>query len=118
MTKAQSWLVKVHLDRILSSKNEGPSPQLVTGVPMYGLYYLLPAETLATAEILVKSSYSWASARRSMHQVMLAPSRVDFRHRYLAGLRPRHRAAHMRWRETGVLLPFGEPVEAFKAPNR
>lgn len=117
LTKAQASLIKTHLDRILSS-NEAPSPQLASGVPVDGFYYLLATEILDIAEALVKSSYSWASAKRSMYQVMLAPSRVDYRDRYLAGLRPRHRAAHMRWRESGVLLPFGGPLEAFDQPNR
>lgn len=117
LTKAQSSLIRTHLDRILSS-NESPSPQLASGVPIDGFYYLVATEILDIGEALVKSSYSWAHAKRSMHQVMLAPSRVDYRERYLAGLRPRHRAAHMKWRESGVLLPFGEPVEAFDQPNR
>ena len=49
--------------------------------------------------------------------VMLAPSRQDYLDRALLLQPPRHRQCTMRFRETGVLLPFSHDTGAYTIPN-
>ena len=49
--------------------------------------------------------------------VMLAPSRQDYLDRALVVQSARHRQCTMRFRETGVLLPFSHDIRAYKIPN-
>ncbi|THH20849.1 hypothetical protein EW146_g601 [Bondarzewia mesenterica] len=67
---------------------------------------------------MVFSGYDWKTAKRGMSKVMLAPERVDYRDRYYASLKPGHRTSAARYRESGILLPFGIPKEHFNQPNR
>jgi len=46
-----------------------------------------------------------------------APSRVDYRHRFMCYLSPAHRIAFSRFREDNILLPFGAPRHDFQKPN-
>jgi hypothetical protein len=64
------------------------------------------------------STYTLPTALQSMKSVMLNPSRVDFRDRHLAVLRPVHRLAFIRFRETGVLAPFSADLSQCTEPNR
>lgn len=48
----------------------------------------------------------------------LAPARVDYRDRFLAGLKPSHRVAYMKFRRSGLVLPFGAGSAAFDTVNR
>ena len=45
------------------------------------------------------------------------PHRLDYLDRYLYSLSPEARAGAMRFKETGVLLPFGAPTNEFDTPN-
>lgn len=120
VTKAQEDLVKTCHGRILSSNElEGRTRSWFSGSPCEMLRYELDEGTMAEAGRLLKSSYSLQEAKNDMHRIMMAPSRVDYRDRYLASLRPHHRVAHMKWRDgTGIVLPFGEPAGSFTEPNR
>lgn len=64
------------------------------------------------------STYDLPIALKNMHDVMLHPSREDYRDRYLWHLQGGHRVAFMRSRESGILLPFSAAVSHFVQPNR
>ncbi|KAK7445724.1 hypothetical protein VKT23_014719 [Stygiomarasmius scandens] len=57
------------------------------------------------------------TAKTALYQVMLAPERVDYRDRYYFQLKPSHRLAVQRWRETGLLHPFGASNAHLNQPN-
>jgi hypothetical protein len=77
-----------------------------------------PFHVLAEVVTMAWSDYSWPVAREAMNQVMLAPTRIDYRERALSLLRPGHRSAFMHYRTTGVIMPFGADTGAFTEPNR
>lgn len=49
--------------------------------------------------------------------VTLAPERKDFLERHVYSLNPQHRVCFMRYREDGILLPFGCSRSAYNVPN-
>jgi hypothetical protein len=49
--------------------------------------------------------------------ITLADSRKDYRDRYMCLIPRSHRVAFSRFREDGVLLPFGFPRHDFRVPN-
>lgn len=57
-------------------------------------------------------------ANNAFTNVMNAPERVDYRHRYFAGLRPSHRLAMHEWRRFGIVLPFGAFNAHLNTPNQ
>ncbi|KAJ3999912.1 hypothetical protein F5050DRAFT_1734787 [Lentinula boryana] len=68
---------------------------------------------------MLQASQNLQDSRKAMHDVMLSPERVDYRDRYLSGLKPSHRLSFLRFRESGVLLPFADAdLETFQEPNR
>jgi hypothetical protein len=56
-------------------------------------------------------------AREIRTAINHAPSRVDYRHRFMCYLSPAHRIAFSRFREDSILLPFGTPRHDFQKPN-
>ncbi|KAJ3732960.1 hypothetical protein DFJ43DRAFT_269280 [Lentinula guzmanii] len=67
----------------------------------------------------LQASHNLQDSRKAMHDVMLSPERVDYRDRYLSGLKPSHRLSFLRFRESGVLLPFADAdLETFQEPNQ
>lgn len=56
-------------------------------------------------------------ANRIRHQVTLAPHRIDYLHRFLLLQQPKHRICHQRFRQDGILLPFGYSRDDFTVPN-
>lgn len=56
-------------------------------------------------------------AKKLRSAVTLAPERVDFLHRHMLTLTPAHRICEQRFREDGVLLPFGASRLEFSVPN-
>ncbi|KIK70079.1 hypothetical protein GYMLUDRAFT_994125, partial [Collybiopsis luxurians FD-317 M1] len=66
----------------------------------------LVAQTLP----MLRATHSVQETRKAMHSVMLCPERVDYRDRYLFGLEPRDRLSFLRFRESGILLPYGEDL--------
>lgn len=58
------------------------------------------------------------AAMRSRRAAVLADPRQEARrNRTLCGMPAAYRRAHVRYLNTGLLLPFGQPVSAFDAPN-
>ncbi|KAF5374237.1 hypothetical protein D9758_004727 [Tetrapyrgos nigripes] len=70
--------------------------------------------TIATNTI---SRLTPAVANNALHNVMMAPQRVDYRHRYYLGLEPSHRVAFQEWREFGIVYPFGGCSAHLNVPN-
>lgn len=50
-------------------------------------------------------------------RITLAPERLDFRHRRYAVVPPAHRLVADRFRQDGLLLPFGSKRSSFVVPN-
>lgn len=56
-------------------------------------------------------------AQTGRANITLAESRKDYRDRYMCLIRPSHRIAFSKFREDGLLLPFGLPRHDFRVPN-
>lgn len=56
-------------------------------------------------------------AAAAHHRVRFAASRMDHRDRIMAQLKPSHRLAFQRFRQTGIVLPFGAQDSRFDTPN-
>ncbi|KAJ4470184.1 hypothetical protein J3R30DRAFT_3301570 [Lentinula aciculospora] len=91
----------------LNTRGEGKirSLQTVAGVKQ-------PLETF-TATV-----YGLAVALKNRWTVLDAPENGDSWDRFLSRLRPSHRMAFKRFRETGVLAPFSVDTSSFMHPNR
>lgn len=81
----------------------------------------------STADLFFKEPFAMLQAVHSLHHtqktmrdVMLNPGRVDYRDRYIYGLERSHRLSFLRFRETGILLPFADTgvKKNFEYPNR
>ncbi|KAJ3878463.1 hypothetical protein F5051DRAFT_230379 [Lentinula edodes] len=64
------------------------------------------------------STYNLAVALKNRWKVLAAPENVDTWDRFLSRLRPNHRMAFKRFRETGILAPFAVDTSKFTHPNR
>lgn len=62
-------------------------------------------------------SFSTERATQIRSAVTLAPERIDYRDRHMLGLTPTHRICKQRFREDGLLLPFGASRLDFNIPN-
>lgn len=80
--------------------------------------FLYPRSTTKLGKAILGSSYSWSQAKEDMVAICFAASRVDYRERRLANLRPRHRVAHIYWMRSGMVLPLGESIHNVTQPNR
>jgi len=56
-------------------------------------------------------------AQHIRSRITLAPERVDYRDRHMLALTPARRLCTQRFREDGLLLPFGALRLAFSVPN-
>lgn len=56
-------------------------------------------------------------AQQIRSRVTLAPERVNYRDRHMLALTPSRRLCMQRFREDGLLLPFGASRVAFSVPN-
>ncbi|KAG8998738.1 hypothetical protein FRB90_012249 [Tulasnella sp. 427] len=65
-----------------------------------------------------KVSYSSNKAEANRRRIMVAPERLDYRECCYTCLRPRHRVGFVHQRETGILLPLGQPTDSFCVANR
>lgn len=63
------------------------------------------------------SSISMDEAQIEYDRVRSAPSRRDFRDRMYAGLTKSHRLAFFRYRQHGIVIPFGAMNAHFNYPN-
>ncbi|KAJ7663921.1 hypothetical protein DFH06DRAFT_986293 [Mycena polygramma] len=82
------------------------------------VYSVQPSAGIKRLLEMFQSNYTLSTALRSMKDTTLAPDRLDFREKYYAGLKPSHRMAFHRFRETGILAPFSLNTSNFTHPNR
>ncbi len=66
---------------------------------------------------IVPERLSAASAQEIRKKVMLAPSRTDYVDRALCTQPPARRLCTIKFREDGILLPFGSSRKGFDIPN-
>lgn len=65
----------------------------------------------------VPSGLTSTRADEIRREITMAPSRQDQRHRHMCAEKPAHRLCPMKYREDGILLPFGASRGDFIAPN-
>jgi hypothetical protein len=65
----------------------------------------------------VPSTFTAEEAQQVRRKIMLAPSRVDYLHRALNNQRPNMRMAMLKFRQDGILLPYGCSRQEFDTPN-
>ncbi|KAL1672887.1 hypothetical protein EV122DRAFT_294569 [Schizophyllum commune] len=81
------------------------------------LYPKQPLDDMFPIRMLI-STHGAEEALASMHDTMLHPSRIDYRDRFLASLKPAHRVAWARNKRIGVLASFADDTSNFTEPNR
>ncbi|KAJ3820809.1 hypothetical protein F5880DRAFT_908199 [Lentinula raphanica] len=69
-------------------------------------------------EVFTSTTYSLNTALQDRARILGALENVDSWDRFLSRLRPSHRMAFQRFRETGVLAPFSVDTNRFTHPNR
>ncbi|KAG8909212.1 hypothetical protein FRC01_007073, partial [Tulasnella sp. 417] len=111
----QAWMNPIH------AMDDGSS-DLFDGQLEFGsqccLGWLYPRKVASLLKLISNASYKTSQAEENRLNVMLSPQRIDYRERYLWTLRPRHRVGFTYWRKTGLLLPIGQPTDAFNTVNR
>lgn len=120
LTSAQSEFVSGWMDRV-SQFIQGAS-SLYHGEMDFGsgtkLEWYYPKQVAILLRKIQTASFSKAVCEVDRLKNMNSPQRIDYRDRYCSSLRPRHRVGYVRWLDTGVLLPFGQPVDSFDKPNK
>jgi hypothetical protein len=66
----------------------------------------------------IDTTYDLAAATMARQRITLKDDRADYREHYLMKLRPSHRLGFVKYRSTGILLPFAVPDAHFTQPNR
>ncbi|KAJ7863191.1 hypothetical protein B0H13DRAFT_2070916 [Mycena leptocephala] len=82
------------------------------------VYSVQPSAGIKRLLEMFHSNYTLGEALKSMKDTTLAPDQLDFREKYFAGLKPSHRMAFQRFRESGILGPFSLNTSNFTHPNR
>jgi hypothetical protein len=77
-----------------------------------------PTAGLKSVSDMISSTYDAETAHRNMKFIRMNPSRIDYLDRYLFTLKPPHRLAACRYRDNGILLPFGMSTDRYTQPNR
>ncbi|KAJ6580854.1 hypothetical protein B0H19DRAFT_1369334 [Mycena capillaripes] len=98
--------VDLSFQRCLDTRGEGK------------VYSVQPSAGIKRLLEMFHSNYTLSAALRNMKDITLASDRLDFREKYYAGLKPSHRMAFHRFRETGILAPFSLNTSNFTHPNR
>ncbi|KAI0046116.1 hypothetical protein FA95DRAFT_1494462, partial [Auriscalpium vulgare] len=78
----------------------------------------LSRECLGLLARMMRSQYTAKDVLKEVKRVRFPPGRVDRRDRYIWLLEPSHRLSSLRFRRSGVLLPFGASSFDFNYPNR
>jgi len=75
---------------------------------------------ILSANLLLNSSFNLtpAVASNEFRNIMVAPERVDYRDRYYSGLEPSHRVTFHKWRQFGLVYPFGASNAHLNVANR
>ncbi|KAG9037512.1 hypothetical protein FS837_001432 [Tulasnella sp. UAMH 9824] len=120
LTSAQSQFVSGWMDRV-SQFIQGAS-SLYHGEMNFGsstkLEWYYPQQVAFLLRKLQAASFSKAVCEVNRLKHMKSPQRIDYRDRHCSSLRQRHRVGYVQWLDTGVLLPFGQPVDSFDKPNK
>ena len=66
---------------------------------------------------ILDAEHNVIKSEESRKKIVLAPSRVDYRDRELISLSGSRRACSNRFREVGVLLPFGHCLDQYENTN-
>ncbi|KAJ6568386.1 hypothetical protein DFH09DRAFT_918084 [Mycena vulgaris] len=98
--------VDLSFQRCLDTRGEG---KVYSVQPRAGIKRLLE---------MFHSTYPLSSALKSMKETTMTSDRLDLREKYFAGLKPPHRMAFQRFRESGILAPFALNTVNFTEPNR
>ncbi|KIO33875.1 hypothetical protein M407DRAFT_17476 [Tulasnella calospora MUT 4182] len=120
LTSAQYDFVGEWMDRV-SELGQRPSQPFHGEIKFNSdtsMEWLYPEQVGTLLQRIKAASYSKAQSEADRRRVMLSSQRLDYRELYYIHLRPRHRVGHSHWLDTGVLLPFGQPVDSFDQPNR
>lgn len=117
LTEAGAAYVKRCTGYIYNSNRDDATSR--RSLPTRGEGKIFPPQTaFGRPTEMFRSTYDLATALRSMRSVVFDPARVDDRDRFLVGLKPAHRLALERVRQTGVLAPFSLNTSPFTQPNR
>ncbi|KAJ7714327.1 hypothetical protein B0H14DRAFT_3171451 [Mycena olivaceomarginata] len=76
------------------------------------VYSVQPSAGIKRPLEMFHSNYSLSAALHSMKDTTLDPDRLDVREKYFAGLKPAHRMAFQRFRETGGVWMVPEDANA------
>ncbi|KIK52299.1 hypothetical protein GYMLUDRAFT_265499 [Collybiopsis luxurians FD-317 M1] len=109
------------LDDIYASRSDGGDIAFRASLDTRGkgrIYSLQTAAGIKQPLEMFTSTYKIAHALRNRLRILDAPESVDSWDRFLSKLRPSHRMAFQRFRETGVLVPFSTDTSNFTHPNR
>ncbi|KAG9005482.1 hypothetical protein FRB90_010369 [Tulasnella sp. 427] len=121
LTTAQDELILSWIERIKNTENS-PSEILSVGKLHFSSACSVEWAYPPAVEELLRStgkvSYSTNKAEADRRRIMIAPERLDYRERYYTCLRRRHRVGFAHQRETGILLPLGQPTDSFCVANR
>ncbi|KAG8952336.1 hypothetical protein FRC04_004764 [Tulasnella sp. 424] len=120
LTSAQSELVGKWIER--ASKFAQADPDIFHGAMNFtssaSMEWWYPRQVAILLRRIKAASYSKVQGETDRRRNMMNPQRLDYRERYYQSLRPRHRVGYTHWLDTGVLLPFGQPVDSFNKPNK
>lgn len=80
--------------------------------------FALRGKVYSVLREMYRSDYTAEETRKTMADAIVHPSRIDYRDRYLASLRPGHRLSSMHYWSTNIVAPFAADLSAFIYPNR
>lgn len=109
------------LDDIYGSDTDGGDFSFRVSLGTRGQGRIQSLQTIAGVKQpseMFSSTYGLALALKNQRRVLDAPEDVDSWDRFLSKLKPNHRMAFKRFRETGVLAPFSTDTGIFTHPNR
>ncbi|KAF5384653.1 hypothetical protein D9757_007444 [Collybiopsis confluens] len=121
LTSPGAAYLKRCLDDIYGSQYEGDNFSFRISLGIRGKGKIHSLQTITGTKQpreMFNSTYGLAQALRSQRRVLDAPENTDHWDRFLSRLKPSHRMAFKRFRDTGVLAPFSADTSHFTHPNR
>ncbi|KAF9063960.1 hypothetical protein BDP27DRAFT_1384839 [Rhodocollybia butyracea] len=113
--------LKCCLDDIYGTQSKGSDISFQVSLDTRGkgkIYSLQTVSGVKQPLEMFASTYGLVQALKDLRRVLDAPENADSWDRFLFKLRPSHRMAFKRFRETGVLAPFSADTSNFTQPNR
>jgi hypothetical protein len=101
---------------LASAKDKGFDSPVSLGPRSTLSLWVFPGN-LECFEHFISQSISEDDAQGEHDRVRGASSREDFRERMYSALRPSHRLSFKKYRQFGIVLPFGASNAHFNAPN-